>query len=89
MEYLIGAVVVSALIFAITEFAKDKLGLEGNAVVVLVAVLGVVFAGLAVAITEGYIPPETATWIETVVQFLASILAAMGYYSYRKRMRGA
>lgn len=77
---MIGSVVVAALIIGITQFLKEKLGLQDGGAVALVAVLGVIFGGLSVAISGGYIPPEAAKWIETIVGTLASILAAMGYY---------
>lgn len=84
-DLAIGSVLVAALILGITQFLKDKLMLEGSAVVVLVAIQGVLFGGLSVAISGGYIPPEAAKWVETVVNSLAGILAAMGYYDLYKR----
>jgi len=83
-DLMIGSVVVAALILGITQFLKDRLYLEGNAVIVLVAVLGIVFGGLSVAITGGYIPPEIAKWVETIVGSIASVLSAMGYYGLAK-----
>jgi len=85
MEYMIGTIAVSALIFAIVEFAKAKLGIKDGAVVTLVAILGVLFTGVSISITQGYIPPDVAIWIAGIVEFLASILGAMGFYSYLKR----
>lgn len=80
---MIGSVVVAALIFGITQFLKEELGLKDGAVVVLVAVQGVIFSGLSVAISGEYIPPDAAVWIESIVGAIASILAAMGYYKLK------
>lgn len=83
-DLAIGSVLVTALVLGITQFLKDKLMLEGGAVVALVAIQGVIFGGLSVAISSGYIPPEAAKWVETVVGTIAGLLAAMGYYSLAK-----
>ncbi len=84
-DLAIGSVLVAVLVPGITQFLKDKFMIGGGAVVVLVAIQGVVFGGLSVAISSGYIPPEAAKWVETIVGTIAGLLAAMGYYDLYKR----
>lgn len=83
-DLAIGSVLVAALILGITQFLKDKFMIEGKAVVVAAAIQAVIFGGLSVAISGGYIPPEAAKWVETIVGTIAGLLAAMGYYDLAK-----
>jgi len=84
MEFAIGGVVVALLIVGIVEAAKE-FGVSGNGSRILALCLGVFFAGLSQALTQGLVPEVAVIWIEIAVKAIAGGLAAMGYYDLGKR----
>ena len=83
MDYAIGGVAVAALIFGITEAAKE-FGISGKASRVMVFVLGVLFVAIAQANIQGLLPDQTMQLINLIVIAVAGGLAAMGYYDFSK-----
>ena len=86
MNFVIGGISVAVLIFGIVEAAKE-FGIAGRGSRALALGLGVFFVGLAQAIAQGLIPPETLVWVELVVTALAGGLASMGYYDFVRKRR--
>jgi len=73
---------IIGLTMALVEFAK-KVGLEGNACIVLSLCLGVVFGGGYYVSSFG-LPSDFAGWFLLVVVALIPGLAASGVYDFIK-----
>ena len=84
MDFAIGGILISAIIFGVVEAAKE-FGINGNGSRLLAVILGFVFGGLSQAISKEMIPANIVTWIELVVISLATALSAMGYYDFVKK----
>jgi hypothetical protein len=79
----IGGVALIPLIIGLVEFAKTQ-GLTGRRWFMFMAfVLGIVFAGVAQAISEGLIPLVALAWVRVIVVAIGGAIAAcaaMGLY---------
>ena len=80
----IGVVVVPLLIIGIVEALKE-FGIQGQGSRIAALVLGVFFTGLAIAVSEGFIPENVQPYVLWVVSSIAGGLDAMGYYKLFKR----
>jgi hypothetical protein len=85
MNFSIAGVSIALLIVGIVEAAKE-FGVTGKWSRALALALGVLFVGLAQAISGGLIPAGALPWVELIVTALAGGLAAMGYYDLGKRL---
>jgi hypothetical protein len=79
----IGGVALIPLIIGLVEFAKTQ-GLQGRRWFMMLAfILGILFAGMAQAISEGLIPVVALAWVRVAVVAIGGAIAAcaaMGLY---------
>ncbi len=81
----IGVIGVPLLIIGIVEALKE-FGVAGKWLRVAALALGVFFTGLAIAVSESFIPVDIQPYVLGAVSSLAGGLDAMGYYSLFKRV---
>lgn len=79
MVFVVGGVELTLLVFGITEFLKNAMGLSGKPVTLIAIGLGFLFA-LAAQVAPDY--PVFQLWFTRVVVALAFSLAAPGYYQF-------
>ena len=84
MEFAIAGVAIIPLVLGCVEFAK-KLGVNGNASLVLSVVLGFVFSGVVYAVQSGIVPDTVVPYINLVVVALSGSLGAAGLYDLGKK----
>jgi len=84
MKITIAGVSLLVLLPGIVECAK-AFGVRGKVSLALSLALGVIFFGLAQAISGGLIPQDWQVWIEVAVYGIAGGLAVSGYYDLVKR----
>jgi len=87
MEFAIAGVAIIPLVLGLVEFAK-KLGVNGNASLVLSVALGFVLSGVVYAVQGGLIPEAAAPWINLVIVALSGGLGAAGLYDLGKKWSG-
>ena len=84
MEFAIAGVAIIPMVLGLVEFAK-KLGVNGNASLVLSIVLGFLFSGVVYAVQSGIIPDAAVPYINLVVVALSGGLGAAGLYDLGKK----
>ena len=84
MEFAVAGVAIIPLVLGLVEFAK-KLGVSGNASMVLSVALGFVFAGVVYAIQSGLLPEAAVPWVNLVIVALSGGLGAAGLYDLGKK----
>ena len=84
MDFTLAGVALIPLVLGLVEFAK-KLGISGNASLVLSVALGFVFSGVVYAVQGGLIPDAAAPWINLVIVALSGGLGAAGLYDLGKK----
>jgi L-cystine uptake protein TcyP (sodium:dicarboxylate symporter family) len=77
--------IVIAVIMGLVEFSK-KLGIDGNASLILSMVLGILF-GVVFELQSMY--PQISPWVNIVVGGLVTALTASGLYDLGKRYLGS
>jgi len=84
MEFAIAGVAIIPMVLGLVEFAK-KLGVNGNASLVLSIVLGFIFSGVVYAVQSGIVPSGAVPYINLVVVALSGGLGAAGLYDLGKK----
>lgn len=84
MDFAIDGISVGLLIVGLVEAAKE-FGINGKGSRALALGLGVLFGGLAFAVSQNMIPAEAMPWVALVVTAIASGLSAMGYYDLLRK----
>lgn len=84
MDFAIAGVAIIPLVLGLVEFAK-KLGINGNASLVLSVALGFVFSGIVYAVQSGLLPDAVVPWVNLVIVALSGGLGAAGLYDLGKK----
>ena len=84
MEFAIAGVAIIPMVLGLVEFAK-KLGVNGNASLILSVVLGCIFSGVVYAVQSGIVPESAVPFINLVVVALSGGLGAAGLYDLGKK----
>jgi len=84
MEFAIAGVAIIPMVLGLVEFAK-KLGINGNASLILSIVLGFIFSGVVYAVQSGIVPAGAVPYINLVVVALSGGLGAAGLYDLGKK----
>ena len=83
-SFAVAGVAIIPLVLGLVEFAK-KLGVNGNASLVLSVALGFVFSGVVYAMQSGLVSEAAALWVNLVIVALSGGLGAAGLYDLGKK----